>query len=81
MRIELVEMGHRFQGTPRQILMQMKSLAFAAQGLSLGAYIDWNVENMRRGFNVDIQVTGETDDERAASFLEQMLGRGYARTV
>lgn len=81
MRIEIVGDGHVFEGTATQILAQMQSLAFAAQDLSLRDYIDWNVANIERGFDVKLVVSGETDDERAASFLEQMMDRGYARTI
>lgn len=31
MRIEVVGDGHMFQGIPKQILIQMKSLAFGAE--------------------------------------------------
>ena len=81
MRIEIVGDGHVFEGTATQILAQMQSLAFAAQDLSLREYIDWNVANIERGFDVKLVVTGEKDDERAASFLEQMVARGYAERI
>jgi hypothetical protein len=35
MRIEVVGDGHVFQGTPKQILTQMKSLAFGAEHQTL----------------------------------------------
>ncbi len=79
MRIELVEMGHRFQGTPRQILMQMKSLAPGAADLTLREYIEGNAANIARGAGVQVDVAGESDDELAESFIEQMLGGGCAR--
>lgn len=79
MRIEIVGDGHVFEGTPTEIVAQMQGLAFAAQHLSLRDYIDWNVANIERGFGVKLVVTGDTDDERAASFLEQMMERGYTR--
>ncbi len=81
MRIEIVGDGHVFEGTAKQILAQMQSLAFAAQHLSLREYIDWNVANIERGFDVKLVVSGETDDERAAAFLAQMMERGYARRI
>ena len=81
MRIEVVGDGHVFEGTPKQILTQMQSLAFAAQHLSLRDYIDWNVSNIARGFEVTFKITGETDEDRAASFLDEMIARGYARLL
>jgi hypothetical protein len=81
MRIEVVGDGHVFQGTAKQIVAQMHSLAFGAQHLSLREYIDWNVANIARGFHVEIRVEGESDDERAASFLAAMMEKGYARPL
>jgi hypothetical protein len=49
MRIEVVGDGHVFEGAPKQILMQMKSLAFGAEHQTLGEYIEDNVANIRRG--------------------------------
>ncbi|MGH7295034.1 MAG: hypothetical protein ACRELB_08875 [Polyangiaceae bacterium] len=81
MRIEVVGDGHVFQGTPRQILMQMKSLAFGAENKTLREYIEGNVANIARGFGIHFKLVGETDDELAESFLQQMLDGGYARPV
>jgi hypothetical protein len=81
MRIEVVGDGHVFEGTAKQIVAQMHSLAFAAQHLSLREYIDWNIQNVERAFEIKLVVSGDTDEERAASFLEQMVEGGYARTI
>jgi hypothetical protein len=70
-----------FQGTPQQILMQMKSLAFGAEHMSMREYIEGNVANIARGFGITFKLTGETDEELAESFLEQMLEGGYARKL
>ena len=81
MRIEVVGDGHVFQGTPQQILMQMKSLAFGAEHMSMREYIEGNVANIARGFGITFKLTGETDEELAESFLQQMLDGGYARKL
>jgi hypothetical protein len=81
MRIEIVGDGHIFSGTPKQILAQMQSLAFAAQHLSLAEYIDWNIASIERGFSVKLDVRGETVDERAEAFLGEMMEKGMARAV
>jgi hypothetical protein len=81
MRIEVVGDGHVFAGTPKQILMQMKSLAFGAEHQTLREYIEGNVANIARGFGITFKLTGETDEELAESFLNQMLEGGYARKV
>jgi hypothetical protein len=80
-RIEVVGDGHVFAGTPKQILMQMKSLAFGCESLSLRQYIERNVANIARGFGITFKVTGETDEELAESFLNQMLEGGHARKL
>ena len=81
MRIEVVGDGHIFSGTPKQILMQMKSLAFGAEHMTMREYIEGNVANIARGFGITFKLTGETDEELAESFLNQMLEGGYARKV
>jgi hypothetical protein len=81
MRIEVVGDGHVFDGTPKQILMQMKSLAFGAEHMTLREYIEGNVANIKRGFGIEFKLTGETDEELAASFLQQMQDGGHARHV
>ena len=79
MRIEVVGDGRMFAGTPKQILMQMKSLARGAEHMTLREFIEGNVANIGRGSGVRFELTGETDDELAESFLQQMLDGGYAR--
>jgi len=81
MRIEVVGDGHVFEGTPRQILMQMKSLAFGVEHLTMREYIEGNVANIARGFNIHFKLTGDTEDELAESFLQQMLDGGHARRL
>ena len=61
--------------------MQMKSLAFGAEHQSLREYIEGNVANIARGFNIQVKLTGENDEELAESFLNQMLEGGYARKL
>ena len=81
MRIEVSADGRVFQGTPKQIVMQMKSISPGLAHLSLGEYIERNVASIARAFGVDLTVVGETDDERATSFIEQMIEGGYARRL
>jgi hypothetical protein len=80
-RIEVVGDGHVCEGTPKQILMQMKSLAFGAEHQTLREYIEDNVANIARGFGIQSRLTGETDEELAESFVQQMLDGGYARKL
>jgi hypothetical protein len=61
--------------------MQMKSLAFGAEHMTMREYIEGNVANIARGFGITFKLTGETDEELAESFLNQMLEGKYARKV
>jgi hypothetical protein len=47
----------------------------------LREYIEGNVANIARGFGIAFKLTGETDEELAESFLQQMLDGGYARRL
>lgn len=81
MRIEVVGRGHVFQGTPKQILMQMKGLAPGAGHLTLREYIEGNVANIARASSTHFELRGETDEELAESFLTQMIESGHARVL
>jgi hypothetical protein len=81
MKIEVVGDGRIFAGTPAQIIMQMKSLAVGAKHMTMREYIEGNVANIARGSGIELTLAGDTDDELAASFLQQMLDGGYARRV
>ncbi len=78
MRIRLMADGRVLEGTPVQIVQAMHSIAFGADGLSLIEYIDWACDHARRMLEIDIEVTGETEEERAASFVEAMVGAELA---
>ena len=81
MRIEFVGDGNVFDGTPKQIIKQMHSLAIFAAHLSFSEYIDWCVANTLQGFSIELKVTGETDDEKAASYVNAILDAGIARKL
>jgi hypothetical protein len=59
----------------------MKSLAFGAEHQTQREYIEDNVANIKRGFGIEFRLVGETDEELAESFLQQMLDGGHARKV
>jgi hypothetical protein len=81
MRIEVVGGGHMFQGTPKQILMQMKSLVPGAAHMTMREYIEGNFANIARTFNIQFKLQGETEEELAESFLTQMIEGGYAKKL
>ncbi|NNC15184.1 hypothetical protein HJC22_05475 [Corallococcus exiguus] len=65
--------GRVFQGTPVQIVRAMQDIAFGVERLSLPEYIDWVVANAQRVESVALRVQGDTDEEKAASLVEEML--------
>jgi len=65
-----------FQGTPRQIVRAMQDVAFGVEDFTLRAYIEWVAENARKFEGVELVVTGETDDELAASLIAEMVRVG-----
>ena len=77
MRILLSD-GRVFSGTPLQIVRAMQDVAFGAEHFSTAEYIDWVATNAERAEGVALQIEGETDEERAASLLAEMLRVGLA---
>jgi hypothetical protein len=81
MLIEIVGEGHRLAGTPRQILMQMKSLTRGAERMTLREYVEANLANIARGSAFGLKVADVDDEELAESFLQSMLESGFARRL
>lgn len=73
--------GKTFTGTPLEIVRQMQALAFAAAGLDVAGYCTFVVENARKFDGVELFVTGDSDEERAASLVEELLATGLAEVV
>ncbi|MCP3104235.1 hypothetical protein LZ198_35770 [Myxococcus sp. K15C18031901] len=67
-----------FQGTPVQIVRAMQDIAFGVERLSLSEYIDWVVANALRIESIALRVQGTTDEEKAASLVDEMLREGMA---
>ena len=75
--MKIVMRDHRkFHGTPIQIVRAMQDIAFGAQGLSVRKYIEWVAENTRQFDGIELAIKGETDDELAASLVDEMLRAG-----
>ncbi len=73
MRIRLNADGRVLEGTPVQIVQSMHAIAFGADGLTLGEYIDWACDHAGRMLGVELEVGGDTDEERAAAFVDAMV--------
>ena len=81
MRIRMMSDGRVFQGTPKQIVEAMQYIAFGQEHRSLGEYIDWLVDQVQRLESTDLKVEGDTDEEKAASLVQAMLGSGLAEKM
>lgn len=70
--------GRTFQGSALEIVGAMRALCFAPSS-SVRDYMDWLVGNTRRWQGLTLGVTGDTDAERAASLVDELLRAGLAR--
>ncbi|RJS13958.1 hypothetical protein DRW03_35585 [Corallococcus sp. H22C18031201] len=70
--------GRVLQGTAVQVVKGMQDIAFGVERLSLSEYIDWVVANAQRFESVALRVQGDTDEDKAASLVEEMLREGLA---
>ena len=70
--------GRGFQGTALQIVKAMQDIAFGVEQMTLDQYIDWVVQNARRFEEVELEVAGETTEERAKALVTEMLAKGLA---
>ena len=81
MRIRMMSDGRVFQGTAKQIVEAMKYIAFGQEQRSLGEYIDWLVDQVQRLESTEMKVEGDTDEAKAASLVQAMLGSGLAEKM
>ena len=70
--------GRTFEGSPLEIVGAMRALCFV-ESSSLCDYIDWLIGNTWRWEGITLAVTGETDAERAASIVDELLRAGLAQ--
>ncbi|MFO0601077.1 MAG: hypothetical protein U0228_37560 [Myxococcaceae bacterium] len=68
-----------FVGTPIQIVRAMKDIAFGVEHLNLAEYIEWVVANAKKFEEVELEVTGKTDDELSAALVDEMIRTGLTR--
>lgn len=69
--------GRTFEGSPLEIVTAMRARCFV-ESSSLRDYIDWLVGNTLR-WGITLVVTGETDAERAASIVDELLRTGLGQ--
>ena len=73
--------GRVLEGTAKQIAEAMHALAFGQENRTLSEYIDWAVDQARRMNEIDMQVEGDTDDEKAKLLVRAMLEAGLAEEL
>jgi len=81
MRIRITSDGRVLEGTAKQIVEAMHYVAFGQEQRTLGEYIDWAVDQASRMNEIDLKVEGETDEEKAVSLVDVMLGAGLAEKM
>lgn len=81
MRIRLNADGRVLEGTPVQIVQSMHAIAFGADGLTLGEYIDWACDHAARMMDVHLEIPEGSDAERAAAFVDAMIGAELAERL
>ncbi len=70
--------GRVFQGTPLQIVRGMQDIAFGVDDFTPSQYMEWVVANARKFEEVELNVTGESDEDKARSLVDEMLKHGLA---
>lgn len=78
MRIRMMADGRVLESTAKQIAEAMHAIAFGQESRSLSEYIDWAVDQARRMNDIDMEVEGETGEEKAQSLVRVMLAAGLA---
>ena len=81
MKIRINADGRVLQGTPKQIVEAMQSIAFGQDNRTLSEYIDWIVDQVQRMESIELEVEGETDQEKAAALVQAMTGAGLAEKM
>ena len=70
--------GRTLEGSALDIVGSMRALCFVTSS-SLGDYIDWLIGNTWRWEGITLGVTGDTDAERAASLVAELVRTGLAQ--
>ena len=72
--------GRVFRGTAVQIVKAMQDIAFGVEQFTLPEYIDWVVQNAAKFEEVELKITGETEEEKAA-LVAEMIRAGLTRKM
>ena len=77
----LRELYERVAETGKAQTEAMHALAFGQENRTLSECIDWAVDQARRMNEIDMQVEGDTDDEKSKSLVRAMLEAGLAERL
>ena len=81
MRIRMLADGRVLEGTAKQIAEAMHALALGQENRALSETIDWAVDQARRMNELDLEVTGTTDDDKASALVRAVLAAGLAQKL
>jgi hypothetical protein len=75
--IEIINDDSVFIGTATEIIEQMRQQAYFERGIPLLDYLNRLPEFIKAYSGTDINLSGETLEERAASFIKELVKAGY----
>ena len=70
-----------FLGTPLQIVRAMQDIAFGVADFTVRKYIEWVAANALKFEGIELAVQGDTDDELAASLVDEMVRTGLTQRM
>ena len=73
--------GRVFRGTAVQIVKAMQDIAFGVEDFTVPKYIEWVAQNAAKFEEVELKITGETDVEKAASLVAEMIRTGLTKKI
>ena len=81
MRIRMMADGRVLEGTAKLLAEAMHALALGQENRTLSEAIDGAVDQARRMNELDLEVTGTTDDDKASALVRAMLAAGLAQKL
>jgi hypothetical protein len=73
--------GRAFQGTAVQIIRAMQDIAFGVDDFTLPQYVEWVAANALKFEGIELAVKGDTDDDLAASLVDEMIRTGLSQRM
>ena len=73
--------GRVFRGSPSRVVEQMQALSWGRENLPVCEWLDWSAGMSMTLYGKALDLGGDTDEERAASFVRSMVRAGLARWI